>query len=76
MTPDTIALTRTIEEGNLILESLGELPFRRVFQLIGRIQAAARDQMPLLAGMERPPADGAADGTAVGTADGTAVEVG
>jgi hypothetical protein len=46
MTPDTIALNLSIEEVNLILESLGELPFRRVFQLIGRIQAAARAQIP------------------------------
>ncbi|MEB3157174.1 MAG: hypothetical protein VKO26_07045 [Cyanobacteriota bacterium] len=82
MTPDTIALTLSIEEVNLILESLGELPFRRVFQLIGRIQAAARDQMPLVAGMDRPAAEPAASGAAVpsgeaaGATDGTAVEVG
>jgi hypothetical protein len=46
MTPDTIQLNLSIEEVNLILEGLGELPFRRVFQLIGRIQAAARAQIP------------------------------
>jgi hypothetical protein len=46
MTPDSIALNLSIEEVNLILEGLGELPFRRVFQLIGRIQAAARAQIP------------------------------
>lgn len=46
MTPDSIELNLSIEEVNLILEGLGELPFRRVFQLIGRIQAAARAQIP------------------------------
>jgi len=45
MTNDTINLALSIEEINLILESLGELPFRRVFQLIGRIQSAARAQL-------------------------------
>jgi hypothetical protein len=62
MTPDTIALTLSIEEVNLILESLGELPFRRVFQLIGRIQSAARAQMPSVADEEPPPVDPAASG--------------
>jgi hypothetical protein len=45
MSNDTISLELSIEEANLILEGLGELPFRRVFQLIGRIQSAARAQM-------------------------------
>jgi hypothetical protein len=64
MTPDTITLTLSIEEVNLILESLGELPFRRVFQLIGRIQAAARAQVPVVEGEEPPPVAPAATGAA------------
>lgn len=45
MNDDTIHLDLSIDEANLILEGLGELPFRRVFQLIGRIQGAARAQI-------------------------------
>lgn len=45
MNNDTINLELSIEEVNLILEGLGDLPFRRVFQVIGRIQSAARTQM-------------------------------
>ena len=45
MSNDTIHLDLSIDEVNLILEGLGELPFRRVFQLIGRIQGAARSQI-------------------------------
>lgn len=45
MSNDTIHLDFSIDEINLILEGLGELPFRRVFQLIGRIQGAARAQI-------------------------------
>ena len=45
MSNDTIHLELSLDEVNLILEGLGELPFRRVFQLIGRIQGAARAQI-------------------------------
>ena len=45
MNDDTIQLDLSLNEVNLILEGLGELPFRRVFQLIGRIQGAARAQI-------------------------------
>jgi|694.fasta_scaffold22120_2 hypothetical protein len=45
MNNETIHLELSIDEINLILEGLGELPFRRVFQLIGRIQGAARAQI-------------------------------
>ena len=40
-----ISLTLTIEEANLILEALGNLPFARVFALIGKIQEQARQQL-------------------------------
>lgn len=35
----------TIEETNLVLEALGQLPFVRVFGLIGKLQEAARGQV-------------------------------
>jgi hypothetical protein len=40
-----ISLTLTIEETNLVLEALGNLPFVRVFALIGKIQEQARQQL-------------------------------
>lgn len=35
----------TIEDANLILEALGNLPFKRVFPLIGKIQDQASSQL-------------------------------
>lgn len=40
-----ITITLTIDETNLILESLGEIPFVRVHQLIGKIQQEAQIQL-------------------------------
>jgi hypothetical protein len=40
-----ISLTLTIEETNLVLEALGNLPFARVFAAIGKIQEQARQQL-------------------------------
>jgi hypothetical protein len=40
-----INLQLTIEEANLILEALGNLPFVKVYALIGRIQAQAGQQL-------------------------------
>ena len=40
-----IQLTITLDETNLILEALGELPFVRVHQLIGKIQEQATEQL-------------------------------
>jgi hypothetical protein len=42
-----IQLDLSIEETNLILEALGQLPFARVYALIGRIQEGARQQLDL-----------------------------
>ncbi|MFV8751770.1 hypothetical protein ACNOYE_14590 [Nannocystaceae bacterium ST9] len=44
-TSNTIELELTLDEVNLILESLGALPFARVYALIGRIQEQARAQL-------------------------------
>lgn len=40
-----IELQLTIDETNLVLEALGQLPFARVFQVISRIQEQARAQV-------------------------------
>lgn len=40
-----INLKLTIEEANLILESLGEMPFKKVFGLINKIQQQASVQL-------------------------------
>jgi hypothetical protein len=67
MNNDTISLDLSIEEANLILEVLGELPFRRVFQLIGRIQSAARAQMEPAG--DDPVSQNGHPGTTVATAE-------
>ena len=40
-----INLEITIDEANLILEALGNLPFARVYALIGKIQEQAGQQL-------------------------------
>ena len=41
----TIQLELNLEEANLILEGLGQLPFVRVYALIANIQEQARKQL-------------------------------
>ncbi len=41
----TIDLELTLEDANLILEGLGQLPFVRVYSLIANIQEQARVQL-------------------------------
>ncbi len=40
-----IQLDLTIDELNLILEGVGNLPFARVYALVGRIQTQAAEQL-------------------------------
>ena len=40
-----IELRLSIDELNLILEGVGNLPFARVFNLVGKIQAQAAEQL-------------------------------
>jgi hypothetical protein len=40
-----IQLRLTIDELNLILEGVGNLPFARVYNLVGKIQAQAAEQL-------------------------------
>ena len=41
----TIKLEITIDEANVILEGLGQLPFVQVYELIGKLQEQARNQL-------------------------------
>lgn len=40
-----ITLELSVEETNLVLGALGELPFSRVFNLIGKVQEQANKQL-------------------------------
>ena len=40
-----LTLVLTVEEANIILDSLGNMPFRSVYQLVGKIQAQAGEQL-------------------------------
>ena len=40
-----LELKLTIEEANMVLESLGSLPFKRVYRLVAKIQEQARAQL-------------------------------
>ncbi|RMG19602.1 MAG: hypothetical protein D6730_21250 [Bacteroidetes bacterium] len=40
-----LTLTLSIEEINLVLDALGQQPFNKVFQLIGKIQQQASGQL-------------------------------
>jgi len=40
-----VNLNMSIEEANLVLEALGEMPFRRVFELVSMIQQQASEQL-------------------------------
>lgn len=51
-----LTLTLTVDEVNVILEGLGNLPFNRVFGLIGRLQEQAAPQLRGEAAVEPPPA--------------------
>ncbi len=50
---EEITLQITIDEANLLLESLGNLPFVKVYALIGKIQEQAGQQLSA----ENPPAE-------------------
>jgi hypothetical protein len=40
-----ITLTVSVDEANLILEGLGNMPFAKVYALVGRIQQQASRQL-------------------------------
>jgi len=41
----TITIELSIDDTNLVLQALGQLPFVKVYELIGRIQAQAAPQV-------------------------------
>ncbi|MFJ4831905.1 hypothetical protein ACIP79_18620 [Streptomyces sp. NPDC088747] len=41
----TLTLELSLDEANLVLEALGQLPYARVYQFIDRIQEEARTQL-------------------------------
>jgi hypothetical protein len=45
MSDQTIKLELSIQEVNLILEALGDQPFKSVFALVSRLQSQARSQL-------------------------------
>jgi hypothetical protein len=44
MTPQELKLTLTLEDVNVILESLGHMPFMKVYRLIQKIHEQAQQQ--------------------------------
>ncbi|WP_299459118.1 hypothetical protein [uncultured Microscilla sp.] len=40
-----IQLNISVEEANVLLEALGEMPFKKVFGLVGKIQQQASSQI-------------------------------
>lgn len=40
-----LTLTMTVDEANLVLEALGEQPFAKVYELVGKIQEQAGQQL-------------------------------
>ena len=54
MSEQTIKLELTISEVNLVLEALGEQPFKEVFALVARLQAQARSQLGEVANSTSP----------------------
>jgi hypothetical protein len=55
MTEPTIKFELSIDEVNLILEALGEQPFKTVFALVARLQNQARGQLAEGAAAAAPP---------------------
>jgi hypothetical protein len=41
----TVTFTVTIDEANLLFKSLGRMPFEQVYQLIGKMNAQANQQL-------------------------------
>jgi hypothetical protein len=42
---NTITLTLTIDETNLVLDGLGRMPFAKVYAVVGKIQQQAKAQV-------------------------------
>ena len=42
---ETVTFTVTLNEANLIFKALGALPFREVYELIGKLNEQANEQL-------------------------------
>ena len=62
-----LELKVTVDEANLILEALGQMPFKQVYALVGKLQEQASQQLGESAASAEPAAAEAAD---AGKADG------
>jgi hypothetical protein len=58
MSEPTLHLELSVADVNLILEALGEQPFKSVFGLVSRLQSQAREQL------QSEPVEGTATGSA------------
>ena len=56
-----ITLKLTLSEVNLVLEALGNLPFRQVFEVVGKIQEQAGGQIKPPEAVNESKAEEAAD---------------
>ncbi len=61
-----LELKVTVDEANLILEALGNMPFKQVYALVGKIQEQANRQLngetvSAVAPSAAPPEEGAKD---------------
>jgi hypothetical protein len=59
MSDSKIHLELSVADVNLILEALGEQPFKSVFGLVGRLQNQARHQLQTTPDEASEPADAA-----------------
>jgi hypothetical protein len=56
----------TVDEANLILEGLGQLPFARVYALVEKLQLQAKQQLQTTSQLETSPAAEPVGGPRVG----------
>ena len=58
-----ITLSLAVDEVNLVLEGLGNLPFAKVYELVAKIQGQAAEQIRSRTQTETPPGRPRAEGT-------------
>jgi hypothetical protein len=49
-----VTLNLSIDEANLVLEALGDMPYRRVYELVVKIQQQASEQLKEKRGNNEP----------------------
>lgn len=71
---DEIEIKVTIDEANLILEGLGQLPFAKVYSLVGKIQEQAAMQLAAEGGAGTAMAGDASESPAPRLVEGSGAE--